>query len=446
MGPAMRFEFEWQEAPGVRDKPLAATWSRLSLSVGDLCATEVIDLRSSSRRTGIYGSLFPLAEWLVEQWWQLLHEALPRSPVPGGRVAPPGLRGWVQRHSLLAARDGGALPDLTIARDGHDIVLHWEPDPTVRTSNRLRFVGQGTVRVNAQDFERALVVFVDAVLARLNEQLPNNQDVERVAKAWNAIRSADIPERNLCESLAVMGVDPYDPDEATNDLINAVERSIRDLPAELRADLLEGSNAGSFVTNLDWIERERVSLGGAVTSANFPTIDLDEPRTAHETGYLAAHRVRSELLGIPSNALVPDLHSVLVDRLGWAQDLIRTAPGTDHLQGMVGLDSACSAPLLVVPNNRSEHAERFRLARAAFFPVTKSLRGSARLLTGSVTRPQRVARAFAAELLAPAAALRRRVSGRVSEQDVEQLADEYSVSTMVILHQLENHGIGYVES
>lgn len=446
MGPAMKLEFEWQEAPGVRDKILAVTWSRLSLTVGDLCASEAIDLRSSSRRTGIYGSLFPLAEWLVEQWWQLMHEASPRSPVPGGRVAPPGLRGWVQRHSLLAARDGGALPDLTIVRDGDEMIIQWEPDPTIGTSSRLRFVGQGTARVNAQDFERVLVDFVEAVLARLNEQLSDNEDVGRLAKAWNAIRSADAPERNLCQSLAVMGVDPYDPDEATDELINAVERSIRDLPAELRADLLEGSNAGSFVTNLDWVERERVSLGGTVTAAGFPIIEFAEPPPAHETGYLAARRVRSELLGMPSDAPVQDLQSVLVDRLGWAQGLTRTAPGADRLQGMVGLDSASSAPLLVIPNNRGERAERFRLARAAFFPVTRSLGGSARLLTGSVTRPQRAARAFAAELLAPAAALSGRVSGRVSEQDVEQLADEFAVSTMVILHQLESHGLGHVES
>ena len=277
----MKLEFEWHEASGVRDKVLAATWSRLSLSVGDLCASEAIDLRSSSRRTGIYGSLFPLAEWLVEQWWQLMHEPSPRSRVPGGRAAPPDLRGWVQRHNLLAARDGGTLPDLTIVRDGDSIVLRWEPDPAGGTSSRLRFIGEGTARVNAEVFERVLGDFVEAVLARLDEQR-SNEDVERLATAWNVIRSAVGPERDLCESLAIMGVDPYDPDEATDDLITAVERSIRDLPAELRADLLEGSNAGSFVANLDWVERERVSLGDTIPAIRFPTIDLRMAPTAQQ--------------------------------------------------------------------------------------------------------------------------------------------------------------------
>jgi len=375
-----------------------------------------------------------------------MHEPSPRSPVPSGRAAPPDLRGWVQRHSLLAARDGGALPDLLIARDGADIFLKWEADPAAGVPSRLRFVGQGTARVRAEDFERALGEFVDAVLARLNEQFSENEDVRRLGDAWNVIRPTDGPERKLCESLAVMGVDPYDPDEATDELIQAVERSIRDLPAELRADLLEGSNARSFIGNLDWVERERAGLGGTIANSKFPTIDIATSSTAHEAGYLAARRVRSELLAMSSDDPVPDLASVLVDRLGWAKELTKLAPGNDRLQGMVGLDSASSAPLLVIPNNRGDLSERFRLARAAYFPVTKNLDGSARLVTGSATPPQRAARAFAAELLAPAAALKGRVSGGVREQDVEQWAEEFSVSTLVILHQLENHGLGYVEA
>ena len=441
----MNLDFEWQEAPGVRDRVLAATWSRLSLRVGGLCASEAIDLRSKSRRTGIYGPLFPLAEWLVEQWWQLLHEPSPCSPVPGGREAPRFLRNWVQRHNLLAARDGGALPDLTISRDGDDICLRWEADPSVRAASRVRFVGQGRLCVPAGDFEQALCGFVDATLARLRERVAGNEDVERLLDAWNVIRSADGPEQALCESLAVMGVDPYDPDEATDVLIENVERSILNLPAMLRADLLEGSDAHSFQANLNWVETERASLGGAIADTGFPTVDLVAASSAHETGYLAARRVRSKLLGLSGDALVPDLASVLVDRLGWAEGCTRkVASGAEHLQGMVGLDAANSAPLLLVADDRGQRDERFRLARAAFFPVTSSLGGNARLLTRSATRPQRAARAFAAELLAPAAALERRVSGRVTDQDVEQLADEFSVSPLVISHQVENHDLGYV--
>jgi hypothetical protein len=86
------------------------------------------------------------------------------------------------------------------------------------------------------------------------------------------------------------------------------------------------------------------------------------------------------------------------------------------------------------------------LARAAFFCVTGALGSNARLLTSSVTPPQRAARAFAAELLAPAAALAKRVSGRLNDEDVEDLAAEFAVNPQVLLHQVENHGLGYVDT
>ena len=44
----------------------------------------------------------------------------------------PKLRQWVQRHNLLAAREGGALPDLTFFRDEHDIVRAGFPTRNLR--------------------------------------------------------------------------------------------------------------------------------------------------------------------------------------------------------------------------------------------------------------------------------------------------------------------------
>lgn len=440
----MRLEFEWQEAPGVRDKVLAASWARLSLSVGDLCASEAIDLRSESRRTGIYGSLFPLAEWIIEHWWHLLYEPSPCSPVPAGRAAPERMRSWVQRHNFLAARDGGSLPDLTISRDGDAVLIQWEADPLSRASTRIRFVGQGRAREDAAQLEESLGSFIDSVLGRLGESLRDNKDVDRVTAAWSAIRSADSVEAELCRSLAAMGVDPYDPEEATETLIAIVQRAIDVLPGELRADFFEGSDLRDLQSNLDWVEQAVASLRGTIGCADFPTIDPVTALTAHDIGYLSARRVRSEFLGLAEDAPVPDLAALLVSRLGWAPGCSRAVEGPTRLDGIVGLDNASSAPLLLTAGERSGPAQRFRLARAAFFPVTRSLGSSARLLTAAVTRPQRASRAFAAELLAPAASLARRISGSLNDEDVEHLAEEFLVSPLVIRHQVENHGLAYL--
>jgi hypothetical protein len=70
---------------------------------------------------------------------------------------------------------GYRLPDLTIARDGSDVILQWDADPVAGATGRLRFVGRGSERVNAAVFESSIQAVVDAVLARLTERLENNE-------------------------------------------------------------------------------------------------------------------------------------------------------------------------------------------------------------------------------------------------------------------------------
>ena len=336
------------------------------------------------------------------------------------------------------------MPDLTIMGDEDEVLLQWEADPAETPTAHLRFVGQGKVRLPIAEVERALGALVGSVLARLLEELEGNEEVERTVEAWDAIRSADLDEKQLCRSLAMLGVDPYDPDEATPELIQVVERAIGALSAELRNDFFVGSDPWSIQDDLSWVDRARSGLGPPVDPARWKTLDWTSGETAHETGYRLARRVRSELLKERPDEQLEDLPGLLVDRLGWAPDCSREAEGQTRLDGMIGLDATHSAPLLVVANRRSEAADRFRLARAAFFPVAGCLGTTARLLTRSVTRDQRASRAFAAELLAPAAALERRISGWLNEQDVEDLAAELVVSPQVIRHQVENHGLAYL--
>ena len=69
-----------------------------------------------------------------------------------------------------------------------------------------------------------------------------------------------------------------------------------------------------------------------------------------------------------------------------------------------------------------------------------------RLVTSSHTWTQRASRAFAAELLAPAGALRQRIHGdRVSGREVARLAEEFLVDNELIERQIENHTIAAVD-
>jgi Zn-dependent peptidase ImmA (M78 family) len=63
------------------------------------------------------------------------------------------------------------------------------------------------------------------------------------------------------------------------------------------------------------------------------------------------------------------------------------------------------------------------------------------LVTSAYTDKQKIERAFAAELLAPAAGVAERISAYPSTDDldeIEETADHFRVSPMIIEHQIRN--------
>ena len=106
---------------------------------------------------------------------------------------------------------------------------------------------------------------------------------------------------------------------------------------------------------------------------------------------------------------------------------------------------AADAPVCVLAPKR-EAGKRFLMARALGEYVGRFEPGPA-LLSALATERQARSRAFAAELLAPSESLRRQLRGRpVEPEQVDELALEYGVSTEVIRHQMENHGLATVVS
>jgi hypothetical protein len=105
--------------------------------------------------------------------------------------------------------------------------------------------------------------------------------------------------------------------------------------------------------------------------------------------------------------------------------------------------SPSEAPRLGITNRvEREENRRFLVCRALsdLFALHKPS-----LVTSGQTEHQRRNRAFAAEFLAPAEAIRERVPAKhVSDEDLEDLAQEFRVSGFVIRHQIENHKLAAV--
>lgn len=439
---------EWNDAPGVKDPVLAATWARLEIknetAVESKWLTRLIRSTTNSVDRGVYCALFPLAQWIVENWWFLLYEGCRVPDFTSGRhlASDPAQRAWVQRHSLLAAREGGALPDLTIFRDGDAIFLKWAPDPEHDERIRpVRFVEQGTTQVELAVFERTLHHFVEAVLERLRDT--TEVDAERLRMNWRAVCESRQNETALCSWSAALGLDPYDETELSEDLIAVMQSRVRGFPPEVQHDLLETTTAQSLVADLDWLDQALPCVSSGAETGNGVTQMTHT--SAHQVGYQRAAAVRQQC-SLPDSP-IPDLPALLHDRCGWpppeCQTITIDGASSSSISALAARDHN-NEPRIIGPS-LGHWAERFRLARSLYF-LTEPVRSTRpRLVTQAYSWHQRASRAFAAEILAPAEALRNRVGNVVSSDTVEQLAREFDVRPNLIEHQIRNHKLAWVD-
>ncbi len=441
-----RIRCDWEDDPGVADPVLARTWAQLGLWVGDEPITRFYSLRSASVKNAVYGSVFPLVTWIVDNWWFLLHESARRATVlRGGREAmrqDPSSRFWLRRHSLLTAREGYALPDLSIFRDETHIRLAWVPDPDDEFPRRGRFIDTGWCRVPVATFSEVLREFVEVVLERLDRI--ESEDVNRLRAAWVVILAQDGAgdEPSLCGDLAALGIHPYSP-EADDDALRAALSAMPRFPSIVRQDLLDATSSERIQTDINTVAQlwtlARAGDGEAGPWRGVTDIPQTGEQRAHEVGYLRARQVRRHLR-LGAVRPVDDLATQIRQQFGpFTTRTTAAAPGSDRrIDALVTHDSQKESRW-IVGEPRSHTAARFRLGRALhqwlFSPQT------ARLLTRAQSGwEQRASRAFAAELLAPASGIRAELE-QADDGAIAKVARTFDVDDAVIVLQMENHGI-----
>ena len=148
----IRVRVEWQDAPGVRDTVLARTWCRLAIEAGGRLVTEFLDDRSRSLRGGIYGSVFPLSQWIVENWWFLLNESYRFPAAYGSRdlARTSGDCAWIQRHSMRSRSSLPVLQDAAAMKNSitldvndatYSLDVHPDEPLALALRNRLGLTG-----------------------------------------------------------------------------------------------------------------------------------------------------------------------------------------------------------------------------------------------------------------------------------------------------------------
>ncbi len=427
-----RFEvrIEWLDAPGVTTPELAATWARYEIWLGTKCVTQVETADGTFRRS-VYGSLYPLAYWIASNWW-LLGSHLRPSAVDTRYWTWRNVQAypWLKQHNVRGAGDGMAWPDLTLVPEGAVTQLVWWLDDKAQQAP-VRFASAGHGIVRTEEFRTDLATIIDHVLERLAESgLPKTPLTEE----WSEIAKTGVEEQEFCQTSARMGLDPYSVDDET---ASAIIDAARELPADIIDDFFDSADSGALDAAVDWA-RQAISAAEHAADDTAQSLeplyrlvtrsakaDNERPWTS---GYAMARRLRQEL----SLAITDPF-----DVSPWVGVGDVSAPS----HGIYGFASVHQDRCGVVLGSHGLGAATTRFGQARALGRVLAHPGQRQfVLSPTRSADERAARAFAAELLAPASGIQTLLSDIGSNDDsaLEAIAQQFEVSPLVVRHQYDN--------
>jgi hypothetical protein len=322
-------------------------------------------------------------------------------------------------------------PDLTFVPEGNVTRAVWHGGRGL-AGQPITFVSNGDGYLQTEQFLGELTHFVDLVIDRLQSAKVYDTPL---AKEWQALRDTDNEEAAFADAAARLGLDPYSMAEQLQEDLVGVSQ---ELDQPLLDEFLDSADPGQLGRALNWLReaRSHASRLGR-ESATVAASELRGMRNSRpeigdsrpwERGYAAARWLR-DLLGLgPTGRLEID-------------DLVHTTRLTGRAAGIEGLIkvSPTDRPVLVLPTGkRLSTAVRFAQARSLGLILTSER--DEHLLDPVSTDLSKESRAFAAELLAPAAGIARYFAAlpAITDSAFDAVAARFRTSTYVIRYQYEN--------
>jgi hypothetical protein len=333
---------------------------------------------------------------------------------------------------LKFASEGFAVPDCRIEAQGGQHLL------TALAfrfpHSRAEFTNSFKVTVGSEIVERTLKEFIESVITRLDQKGVQSTPLHA---AWDQIMNHAPEEAIFCKAAATLGFDPYGVDESTEQEI--IDAYLRVSEASFW-EIVAASPATDLLSDVREFDFARKMI-----KTSFVSSELSEFKSTHaieptgsapwERGYKRAKEFRRFLKvdgALPEQdvwnlfGLREPVDSPELTWSHWMDALVEVGEQTE-----VGLALQRSG----IENTR------FRLCRCAY-EYLSSVEKSPRLVTRGRTKNQAENRAFAAELLVPASELKEKLAGKdFSKEDIEAISGEYGVSTYVVEHQIDNHGL-----
>jgi hypothetical protein len=426
----LEFDIEWLGPESTQIPEHEATWAALRILVDGKAITRFYDERLESVRRTLIVPVYPLAEWLASHWWNLLYES-----VTSGRTDDAD---YAHRHNLRYGRSGYALPDVQFTPSGESVSVQW-------TAKRLahyetEFLEDGQAWVKRSAFEHELTQVLDMVTHRLDQRGVKNTPLQ---EDWTYIRTSGKEERAFCEVAARLGFHPYSvPDAEEKAILDVANR----LPESLYPSFFGAAHASRITDQADRLIEALESLRALNTRADDLVHLKGEvppytPRYAPwEEGYEYARMLRG-ILGKES-ATFPTTRDVtrafFLDSKGTQESVKEYNSG--HLFTTLVVSNERGVPGFAIDKHRDD-AKKFAFCRG-MFEYLNAVNGQPHMVTREQSERQKRNRAFAAEFLAPSSLLTEGVTGSmIDEEDVEDIAEKFGVSSLVIQHQLINHHI-----
>jgi len=380
--------------------------AQLKISVDAQILTRHLRAFGGGDSDSINVSLLPLAKSFADNWWPLLYE-----PFRSGA----GDAFWA-RHRLDVPMHGYVFPKVTVCSGGDEtLLLTWSQ--SLLEHSRIEFLtpAPDSPRVLRRDqSEEVLMDLIQEVLRRLERGRPA---YDMLSSAWHRLQVSieDAEELAYCRAAGRLGIDPYDPSSP----------DLTEFSSLVSESVFEDLTAAAFVEELsattDWLRQStnRWHVAPEIPVGDFGDLPFDNLElTAWELGSGAAQVLRASTRRSGDDPRA-DLEWLFGDVLRAERATFAEAPSS--ISALISRNDHSARVATVA---RSAREQRFKTCAAAYIAWASSP-GEDRLSTSAFTRQQQASRAFAAELLAPKAYIRRKAPRRgLTSDDIEMLAGQ----------------------
>lgn len=426
----MRFDLEWVAGRYESSVPVdLLTRCHLALRIKGHELFRHEDLLGEHQvKDAITVSAYPLAVWFAANWWRLRWEP---SPGSGDEIS---LHDWKMSHTLAAAGEGYAWPNLVFSSDGENIQVNLKPYHG--SAEPLRFLERLDAWVPADEYEAGVDDLINQTLA----QLSDSNGRTHLHQLWQTVlEERASPSLTLNRQLeAKLG---YDPEEAPEPLMILLKELASEHGEGAVQELacLGHKNARKAIHDTEqYLVESGELINLPMRSLRRFTVLLSDGHPGHpwEKARDVANTARKHL-GIDRGPLNNRNLSALLQT---SEQFLESNQADRRLPIGLGEVSDTGRARVALGKTRKD-SRRFMTARLIADGIYAGETGNWLPCTDAATARQKFQRAFAQEFLCPYNDLIEWMdTTSPDEETMEAAAEHFEVSSLLINTVMVNHG------